>query len=389
MKKKLNIALMGSGFMGKAHSNAWLTVNKFFDVDFEPVFKVCFGTDEELTREFAEKWGWQEVSTNWQEVINRPDIDVVDIVTPTYIHKDMAVAAAKAGKHIFCEKPCAVSYEQTKEMAQAAQKAGVVNYLNHNYRRVPAIAFAKQLIEEGKLGTIYHWRGAYLQDWIMDPDFPLTWHFKKNLAGGGPLFDLSSHAVDLARYLIGEISAVTAVNKTFIKERPLPGQRAATFSSGGEVNSEKGEVEVEDASFMIAEFENGALGSFDSTRFASGRKNYNTFEVYGSKGALTFNFERMNELEFLNLEDPADEQGFKTLQVTNMSQPYAGAWWAPGHVLGYENTFVHAMADFMKAIAQGTQISPNFKDGEKIIQVLEAAELSSNKQQRVNVSDIK
>lgn len=389
MKRKLNIALMGSGFMGKAHSNAWLLVNKFFDVDYEPVLKVNFGTDEELTREFAEKWGWEEISTNWQEVINRPDIDVVDIVTPTYIHKDMAVAAAKAGKAIFCEKPCAVTYDETKEMADAADQAGVLNYLNHNYRRVPAIAFAKQMIEEGKLGTIYHWRGAYLQDWVMDPNFPLTWHFKKDLAGGGPLFDLSSHSVDLARYLVGEIKAVTAVNKTFVKERPLPGQRAATFSAGGEVNSEKGPVEVEDASFMIAEFENGALGSFESTRFASGRKNYNTFEIYGSKGALTFNFERMNELEYLNLEDPADEQGFKTILVTNMTHPYAGAWWAAGHVIGYENTFVHAVADFLTALEKNEKIEPNFHDGEKIIRTLEAAALSSNEGRRVEVSEIK
>lgn len=387
-KKKINIALMGSGFMGKAHSFAWTLVNKFFDVPYEPVLKVNFGTDEDITRDFAEKWGFEEISMNWEETVNRPDIDIVDIVVPTYIHKDMAVAAAKAGKDIMCEKPAAVNYEQAKEMAQAAKEAGVVNYLNHNYRRVPAIAYAKQLIDEGRLGTIYHWRSAYLQDWVMDPDFPLTWHFKKDLAGAGPLFDLSSHSVDLARYLIGEVDAVTAVNKTFIEERPLPGKYAATFSNGGEVNSEKGKVEVEDANFMIAEFKNGALGSFDSSRFAGGRKNYNTFEVYGSKGALTFNFERMNELEYLDLTEPEDEQGYKTILVTNFTHPYA-AWWAAGHGLGYENTFVHAVADFLKAVEKRDTIKPNFEDGAKIIRTLEAAELSSAEHKRVFVDDIK
>lgn len=387
-KKKINIALMGSGFMGKAHSFAWTLVNKFFDVPYEPVLKVNFGTDEDITREFAEKWGFEEISMNWEETVNRPDIDIVDIVTPTYIHKDMAVAAAKAGKDIMCEKPAAVNYAQAKEMAQAAKEAGVVNYLNHNYRRVPAVAYAKQLIDEGRLGTIYHWRGAYLQDWVMDPNFPLTWHFKKDLAGAGPLFDLSSHSVDLARYLIGEVDAVTAVNKTFIEERPLPGKYAATFSNGGEVNSEKGNVEVEDASFMIAEFKNGALGSFDSSRFAGGRKNYNTFEVYGSKGAITFNFEKMNELEYLDLTEPEDEQGYKTILVTNFTHPYA-AWWAAGHGLGYENTFVHAVADFLKAVEKRETIEPNFEDGVKIIRTLEAAELSSAEHKRIFVDEIK
>lgn len=388
MKKKINIALMGSGFMGKAHSFAWTLVNKFFDVPFEPVLKVNFGTDEDITKDFAEKWGFEEISMNWEETVNRPDIDIVDIVTPTYIHKDMAVAAAKAGKDIMCEKPAAINYAQAKEMAEAAKEAGAVNYLNHNYRRVPAVAYAKQLIDEGRLGEIYHWRGAYLQDWVMDPNFPLTWHFKKDLAGAGPLFDLSSHSIDLARYLIGEVEAVTAVNKTFVQERPLPGKYAATFSNGGEVNTEKGKVEVEDASFMIAEFENGALGSFDSTRFAGGRKNYNTFEVYGSKGALTFNFERMNELQYLDLTEPADEQGFKTILVTNFTHPYA-AWWAAGHGLGYENTFVHAVADFLKAVEKRDVIKPNFEDGAKIIRTLEAAELSSDEHKRVFVSEIK
>ena len=388
MKKKLNIAVLGSGFMGRAHSNAWLMVSKFFDLPFEPVLKINFGTDMELTKEFADQWGYDQISSDWEEVINSRDIDVVDIVTPTYIHIDMAVAAAKAGKHIFCEKPCATTYVQAKEMAEAAQQAGIVHYLNHNYRRVPAVALAKQLIEQGRIGTIYHWIGTYLQDWIMDPNFPLTWHLQEKFAGGGPLFDLGSHSIDLARFLVGEIESVTAVNKTFIEERPLPGQRAATFSSGGVVNSETGKVSVDDASFLITEFDNGAVGSIAVTRFAGGRKNYNTFELYGSKGSLRFCFEQMNELQFCDFTESADEQGFKTISVTNATHPYGSAWWAPGHVIGYENTFFHAVADFLKAVADGTEVTPNFFDGEKIIRTIEAAKRSSREQRKVKVTEV-
>ena len=288
MKKKLNVAVIGTGFMGKMHSATWIQVNKFFDADYEVKLKVICDIKHPI-EPFAEKWGYDEVSYEWQKTITRKDIDIVCICTPPFTHKEIAIAAAKNGKHILCEKPCALSYTDCMEMLAEAEKTGVVHYLNHNYRRVPALAFAKQLVEEGRLGRIYLWRGAYLQDWIMDPNFPLTWHLRKEATGGGALYDLGSHAVDLARFLIGEPLSVMAMSRTFIEERPLPGQNAGTFTSGtGISTTERGRVTVDDAAFMLLEFENGALGSIDSTRFATARRNFNAFEVYGSKGALIF-----------------------------------------------------------------------------------------------------
>jgi len=254
---------------------------------------------------------------------------------------------------------------------------------------VPAVAYARQLIESGALGTIYHWRGAYLQDWIMSPTFPLTWHLKREAAGAGPLFDLNSHSVDLARYLVGEVATVMAMNRTFITERPLPGERAATFSAGeADSSAPRGPVTVDDASFLLLGFANGALGSQDATRFASGRKNDNEFEIYGSKGAIAFNFERMNELQFLDFTEDPLRQGFRTISTTESGHPYAGAWWAPGHGIGYENTFVNAMADFIQAVITGTEIHPNLSDGAAVIRILEAAMRSSAEGRLVAVNEI-
>ena len=385
--KTANVAIIGTKFMGKAHSHAWSSVPKFFNVSIKPVLKVACGRDEQATREFAQTWGWEEIETDWRKVVERPDIDIIDISTPTYLHRDMAVAAAQNGKAIFCEKPVALSYAEAKEMYEAAQKAGVLHYLNHNYRRTPAVAYAKQLIKEGKLGQIFHWRGAYLQDWITDPNFPLTWHLQKKYAGAGPHYDLNSHSVDLARYLVGEVVAVSAMTKQFFAKRPLPDAGAGTFKSGGS-GGEMGEQTVDDAAFMVAEFENGALGSFESSRFASGRKNYNFFEIYGSKGSLAFNLERMNELQYLSLEDPVDQQGFRTVLVTNATHPYVAAWWPPGHIIGYEHEFTHAVFDFLTALDQGTEILPNFLDGMRIMQVLEAGLISAETGRKVVVSEV-
>ncbi|MFA6480294.1 MAG: Gfo/Idh/MocA family oxidoreductase [Victivallaceae bacterium] len=386
--KTVNVAIIGTKFMGKAHSNAWISAPKFFSPALKPVLKVACGQDGNATGDFARNWGWEETADDWRKVVERPDIDIVDICTPTYLHKDIVIAAARNGKHIFCEKPLALNYAEAKEMCEAAEKAGVLHYLNHNYRRTPAIAFAKQLIDEGRIGRIYHWRGTYLQDWITDPNFPLTWHLQKKFAGAGPHYDLNSHSVDLARYLIGEVGSVSAILKTFIEERPLPGKGAGTFKAGS-VTAEKGKVTVDDAAFMVVEFENGALGSFDSSRFASGRKNFNTFEIYGSKGSLLFNMERMNELQYLNLADPADEQGFRTILVTNATHPYIEAWWPPGHAIGYEHEFTHAVYDFLTALEKGTPISPSLYDGMKATQVLDAAILSASSGRKVRVDEIK
>ncbi|MFA9465083.1 MAG: Gfo/Idh/MocA family protein [Velocimicrobium sp.] len=386
MKKKLNIAIIGSGFMGRAHSNGWRQLNKFFAVDYEIVLKVVADCNKEKLEAFAEQWGYEEICTDWHELLERDDIDVIDILTPTYEHKEMAIAAMKAGKHVICEKPCAISYEDAAQMAKVQEECNVVTYLNHNYRKVPAIMLAKRMIDEGKLGTIYHWRGSYLQDWIMDEKFPLTWHLKKDKAGAGPLFDLSSHALDLARFLIGEPKSVIAMNKTFINKRPFPGDNAATFSAGtGIKNAKMGDVTVEDAAFMVLEFENGALGNIDSTRFAGGRKNYNCFEVYGSKGSLCFNLERLNELEYYDCTEDTDTKGYKTIIVQEGTHPYAGAWWPAGHSIGYEQTFVHAFYEFVRAIEGKTKAAPDFVEGAKIMHILECARESSEKGMRIEI----
>lgn len=387
-KKALNVAVIGGGFMGKAHSNAWMKVTKFFNVDYEINLRVLVGNHTPVG-ELARKWGYDEVSYDWKATVCREDIDIVDIVTPTFMHKEMVIAAAKAGKQIVCEKPLTLTYLDAKEMLDAANAAGVLHYLNHNYRRAPAVALAKQLVEEGRLGTIYHWRGAYLQDWIMDPNYPVSWQLKRECAGGGPLYDLSSHALDLARFIIGEPVAVSAVNKTFILERPAAGTGAAAFTAGTGVDTTQMlPVEVDDASFAIIEFENGALGSIESSRFAQGRKNYNDFEIYGSKGAIHFNLERMNELEFLDATQPGREQGFRKILATQPDHPYESVWWPAGHIVGYEHTFVNAFADFLNALASKKTVEPNFCDGAKIIRVLQAIQLSSQEGRRVRIDEI-
>lgn len=370
--KKLNIAIIGYKFMGKAHSNAWLQAGRFFDLPAKIVLKVACGRNETAVQEFADNWGWEEVETDWRKVVARPDIDVIDISLPQHLHYEVAMEAAKHGKHIFCEKPMCFTLEQAREMLATAEANGIVHYLNHNYRRTPAILLAKQLLEQDKVGTIFHWRCAYQQDWIVDPNFPLTWHLQKETAHAGPHWDLNSHSVDLARFLIGEISTVSCLTQNFIKHRPLPGAGAATFSAGSGGSTEMGEVTVEDAALMMVQFENGAIGSFEGSRFATGRKNHLTFEIYGSKGSIRFDLERMNELEFYSREDDADAQGFRRIMVTEASHPYISHWWPPGHIIGYEHEFVHAVADFVSAVHSGSSITPNFEDGMKCIAVLEA-----------------
>lgn len=371
--RTLNVAIIGHSFMGKAHSHAWRNAGRFFDLPATPVLALACGRDQATLARFADTWGWQETCSDWREVIARDDIDVVDISVPPALHAEIAIAAAEAGKHIFCEKPLALTSDDARAMRDAATKAGVVHYLNHNYRRVPAVMLAKQLIDDGFVGRIFHWRGSYLQDWIVDPSFPLTWHLQADAAGSGPHHDLNSHSIDLARFLVGDIASVSAMTTTFVKERPLPGEGAATFSAGAGDVTEMGEVTVEDAAFVLAEFENGALGSFSASRFASGRKNHHTFEIYGSDGSITFDLERMNELEVFSRNDPAHLQGFRTVIATESDHPYVAAWWPPGHTIGYEHTFHHAVVDFVRAVADGATVRPDFDDGLRETLVLEAA----------------
>jgi predicted dehydrogenase len=386
--KSLNVAIIGDKFMGKAHSNAWIQAQRFFDLPIRPVLKVACGRNSSQLKEFAANWGWQEVETDWKKVVARDDIDIVDVSTPTYLHHDMVIEAARAGKHIYCEKPMALNFAQAREMYDAVKKSPGKHYINFNYRRCPAIVLAKEIIGEGKLGTIYHWRGCYLQSWIMDPGFPLTWHLRKETAGAGPQYDLNSHSVDLARHLVGEIKSVMAMTAQFIHERPLPDETVARTFQGGAKGSEAGPVTVEDAAFMTVEFENGALGAFEATRFAGGRKNYNYFEIYGSKGSLLFDLERMNELKFYSEDDPAKSKGFRTILATEPGHGYMAHWWPPGHIIGYEHEHVHAVVDFLKAIHTGGDIEPNLLDGLKVTQVLEAGLESARSGKKVLVESI-
>ncbi len=382
--KTLNVAMLGTSFMGRAHSNAWSQVGKFFSPAIQPVLKIACGTDVQRAREFAGKWGWEESSTDWREVVSRKDIDIVDISLPTHLHHDVAVAAARAGKHIFCEKPMALSAVQAKNMVAEVAKSKGVHFINHNYRRLPAVMVAKRLIAEGKLGRIFHWRGAYQQDWIIDPEFPLTWHLRQETAGPGPHADLNSHSVDLAHFLIGTIRSVACMTTSFISERPLPGKGAATFSAG-KASDSRGKVTVEDAALMMVEFENGAMGSFEATRFANGRKNRNTFEIYGSKGSMCFDLERLNELSFYDGTNEADERGFRNILVTEPTHPYIRQWWPPGHTIGYEHTFVHAVADFLDAISTGEKAAPDFLDGLRVMEVLDAGLRSAKEGQKIKI----
>ena len=386
MPRHLNVALIGYKFMGKAHSHAYKDVRFFFKGDCVPVMKVICGRNEAPLRAAAEAWNWEEIETSWERVVQRDDIDLVDIASPQNTHRDIAVAAAKAGKHILLEKPMALNVHEAREMLDAVQQAGVKHMVMFNYRRVPAVGLAKRLIQEGKIGQLFHWRACYLQDWIVDPSFPLIWKFRKEIAGSGAHGDLNAHLIDLARYLVGEIKSVLGMTHNFIKQRPLPAESdqlttMLTAQAGGGM----GEVTVDDTASFLAEFENGAIGTFEATRFASGRKNYNHFEIYGSKGSLCFNFERMNELEYYSREEESHTQGFRTILATDESHPYISAWWPPGHLIGYEHTFINQIADLLKCIEDDKMPEPNFYDGWKNQQVLDAVLESAEKGTRVEI----
>lgn len=363
--KRLNIAMIGYRFMGKAHSNAWRQVGRFFELPCEPVMKVICGRDQKGVRDAAHAYGWEQYATSWEEVVARKEIDVIDICTPGETHMPIAVAAARAGKVVFCEKPLANTLQEAQMMLDAVEANGVIHMLCHNYRRAPAVALAKRLIEEGRVGQIYHYRGTYLQDWVVNPDFPRVWRLEKARAGSGALGDLVSHSVDLARHLVGEMTEVSGLLKTFVTERPT--------ESGGR---EMAPVDVDDAALALVRFENGAVGTIEGTRFATGRKNYNRFEINGSKGSIAFDIESMNELELYEEEGP--DSGWRKISVTDPSHPYVSGWWPPGHILGYEHTFTHTVFELLKAVAEQKSPTPNFFDGVRNQRVLDAIERASD-----------
>ncbi len=394
--KEVRVGLVGYNFMGRAHSNAYRQVAIYFpELEAQPVQKVICGRSEGPLTAAAAQLGWEEAETNFDELLQRDDVDLIDICTPNNVHVPMAIKAAQAGKHVLCEKPLAMNLAEAREALAAVQEAGVVHMVCHNYRRVPAIALAKKMIEDGDLGTIYHWRGTYLQDWLLDPAAPLVWRCKKEIAGSGVLGDLVAHSVDLALWLVGDIDRVACDMETFVKQRPLLESVDTGLGATAAESAEMGAVDVDDGVIALARFANGALGTFEATRFAAGRRNYNYFEINGSRGSLRFNLERMNELEYYNVDDPGDRQGFAVIQVTEPCHPFLGLpeqggprYWPPGHIIGYEHTFINTVADLMRGIASGENPRPSFEDAVKVQAVLEACEQSAQEQGWAEVEHI-
>jgi predicted dehydrogenase len=385
--KQIRVGMVGYKFMGKAHSHAYRDIPMFFPNAIKPVMQTVCGRDVEGVATAAKQFGWNGYVTDWKELVCHDDIDLIDINAPSDMHKDIALAAAEAGKHIFCEKPLALTLKDAREMLAAAETAGIKHMIGFNYRFAPAVQLARKLIQEGRLGQIYHFRGWFLQDWIIDPDFPLVWRLQKNIAGSGSHGDLGAHIIDLAHFLVGDIREVIGMSETFIKERPLPDSMSGLSAKGSE-NTEKGPVTVDDATLFLARFESGALGSFEATRFAAGHRCTNSFEINGSKGSVKFDFERMNELQVYFTDDREDVQGFRRVLATDPAHAYAEAWWPPGHTIGFEHTFIHETLELLQAIAEDRQPEPNFRDGVKCQQVLEAVDLSIAEKRWVRTEEL-
>jgi predicted dehydrogenase len=378
--RELGIGLIGYAFMGKAHSHAWRTAPSFFELPLAPRLRALAGRDGDAARAVAEKFGWEHVETDWRALVARDDVDVVDVCTPGDTHAEIAVAALEAGKHVLCEKPLANSVAEAEAMAVAAKAArarGVRSMVGFTYRRVPAIKLARSLVADGKLGEVRHVRAQYLQDWLIDPQAPLSWRLDKTRAGSGALGDIGAHIIDLTQYITGErIVGVSAIMETFVKERPV----AASFDGlAGTAGEGTGPVTVDDAAIFLGRFSGGALATFEATRFATGRKNAIRIEVNGTDGSLAFDFEDMNVLHLLQNSDGAETAGFRRILVTEPEHPYIAAWWPPGHVLGYEHGFTHQAVDLVTAIAEGRDPEPSFADGLNVQRVLASVEESAAK----------
>jgi len=375
----LGIGMLGYAFMGKAHSNA---LKKLPYMMYPPVaiprLVAIAGRNAEATAEAAKRYGYEKYYTDWHDLINDPDVQVFDNGGPNDVHAEPTILAAQAGKHVFCEKPLGRTAEEAKSMLDAVVKAGVQNMVAHNYRFVPALVLARNLITSGKLGKIYHFRAVYLQEWIMDPNFGKVWRLDKSIAGSGTLGDLGSHIIDLARYLVGEPTKTMAMTKTFIKERPL-------LDGSGK----RGEVDVDDAFTALIEFENGAMGTLEASRFAAGRKNYEVIEINGEHGSIRFNMERMNELEvFWADEEPRETRGFHTVSVTESFHPYYENWWPQGHIIGWGETFVHEFHHFFDAIINGNPVNPQgatFEDGYRNAVISDAILKSAETRRQVDI----
>ncbi len=374
----LKVAMIGYGFMGAAHSVGWRQAPRMFDLPDDPEMTVVVGRNADAVATAARRWGWLESATDWREVIARDDIDIVDIVTPGDSHAEIAIAALEAGKHVLCEKPLANTVEEAEAMADAAARAagrGIRAMVGFTYRRVPAVTFLRDLIADGAIGTVQQVRAAYRQDWLVDPEMPLAWRLQKEHAGSGALGDIGAHIIDMTQFVTGlDIVRVSGTIDTIVKQRPLLGSGSGL---SGTASEGYGDVTVDDVAIFTGRLGNGALVSFEATRFATGRKNALTIEVSGDKGALAFDLEDLNALQFYDRTAPADRQGFTKILVTEAQHPYVSAWWPAGHMLGYEHGFSHQVVDLVTAIAEGTDPHPTFAEGLQVQRVLAAVEQSS------------
>nr|WP_082106501.1 Gfo/Idh/MocA family oxidoreductase [Micromonospora haikouensis] len=384
---QLRVGMVGYAFMGAAHSQAWRTVNRVYDLPAQVRMALVCGRDTGKVAEAADRLGWDAHTTDWRRLVESDEIDVVDICTPGDSHAEIALAALAAGKHVLCEKPLANTVAEAREMAAAAvaaQAAGVRSMCGFTYRRVPAVTLMRRMVAEGRLGTIRHVRAAYLQDWIVDPQFPLVWRLQKDKAGSGALGDIGAHIIDMTQYVTGQrITGVSAITETFVKQRPLPAEYsglAAQAAGNGVADGQgpdMGPVTVDDAAVFVARLDDGALATYEASRFATGRKNALRVEINGSLGTLVFDLERLNELEFYDATRPAAEQGFTRILVTEAEHPYMSAWWPPGHIIGYEHSFTHQARDLVEAIATGVDPAPSFVDGLQVQLVLDAVTRSA------------
>jgi predicted dehydrogenase len=400
MAKPLNVALIGYQFMGKAHSNAWLQAPHYFELPRTPVLHTLVGRTPEPLRKTAETWGWKHHATDYRAVLQNPDVDLVDVSTPNNTHPEIVIAAAEAGKAVACEKPLARTYAEAVVMHAAVKKAKVPHFVWFNYRRVPAVAYARKLVDEGRIGRIFHVRGLYLQDWIKDPATPLVWRLQKKVAGSGSHGDLAAHSIDLLRCITGdEITDVSALMKTFIKERPL-GKMVEGLTAAAEnraTSREKnakvptGRVDVDDAVLFLAKLAGGGVATFEATRFATGHHNGNSIEINGDKGSLRFYFPNFSHLEFFDDTLPPSEKGWRTISCTAAVHPYARNYWPPGHPIGYAETFINTAADIVRHLGSPKPVGrfhADFTDGLACQRVLEAVSLSAAEKRWVSTREI-
>lgn len=380
MTRPLRVGLIGYAFMGAAHSHAWRNAHRFFDLPVTPELTVLAGRNEDNTRAAAVRFGWSDIETDWRRLIDRDDIDVIDICTPGDSHADIAIAALEAGKHVLCEKPLANSVAEATRMTDAAAAAadrGVFAMCGFSYRRTPALALARQFVQEGRLGTIRHVRAQYLQDWLSDENAPLTWRMDKDRAGSGALGDIGAHSIDAAQFVTGtSISGVSALMETFVTSRPVGGDLVG-LGGIGTADAARGPVTVDDTALFTARFGAGTVGIFEATRFALGRRNAMRLEVNGSGGSVAFDFEDMNSLQYFDGNDDEGTRGFRRINVTEPVHPYTGSWWPTGHGLGYDHLFTNQIADFVRCIAAGEQPRPSFDDALQVQRVLSAVEQSA------------